>query len=291
MPFWKAKAITLIKAGMKAAPAFILPKLVRAIPQLHVGLPAGCKFRIDYYLGEVKVDIDTTYVIERAMLSGRYDPQTVSIIRRMVKPGNICLDVGANVGAIAFAIAQQCGPSGKVFAFEPGGLTYERFQANLALNPGYAKAITPLRLGLSDKDGILYWNEHAENRGNANLSTEPQPGATEVPVTTLDKWTAQAALTRLDFVKIDVESMEYEVILGGRETWGRFLPTLYYETLPAFEAFRGKPVFKLIEDILKPLGYVFYKMDGDNRLRATTYPDLSANTLAVPPSRRQLLDA
>jgi FkbM family methyltransferase len=274
---------------MSLLPDSILPSLVRNLPKLQAALPPGRKFRIDHYLGDLKVDIDTTFVIERAMLSGRYDPQTLSVIDRMARDGDYCLDIGANVGAIAFALAKKAGPSGRVLAFEPGLLTYERLVANLALNPGFSGILKPIQLGLSDRPGTLHWVEHGDNRGNANLAAEAGPGTVPVPVTTLDDYLRENPIDRLDFVKIDVESMEYEVIRGGMETWSRFRPVIYYETLPAFEAYRGKPVFRMIEEMLRPLGYAFYKITGRDSFVETSYPDLSANTLAVPTSRKDRL--
>lgn len=270
---------------MRLLPSRLLPGLVRTVPQLHVGLPEGRRLRINYYLDDFTVDIDTTYVIERAMLSGRYDPQTLSIINQMVRPGDFCMDIGANVGAIAFAIAKRTGTAGRILAFEPGALTFKRFSANLALNPAYRDTIVPIQAGLSDKEGTLFWHEHGNNRGNANLSGDAQGDGVQVPVTTVDKYFLDHPAQRLDFVKIDVESMEYEVIKGGLETWKKFKPVLYYETLADFEKFRGIPVFRLIEEMLKPIGYSFYKVEGRGTLRPAAYPDLSANTLAVPPHR------
>lgn len=282
-------AVCVLKAGLTCVPGTALPGLVKRVPKLHVALPRGKRFRIDYYLGDVKVDIDTTYVIERAMLSGRYDPQTLAVIERCVRPGDHCLDVGANVGAIAFALARRVGPSGRVIAFEPGLLTYERLVSNIGLNPGFDKVIQPLQLGLSDREGTLHWLEHMENRGNANLAAEAGDGTVPVRVATLDNFARENHFSRLDFVKIDVESMELEVIKGGMENWRKFHPVLYYETLPAFEAYRKVPVFEMIEGMLKPLGYRFYKVGPGNRLVETAYPDLGSNTLAVPAGREDIL--
>ena len=284
MSKWKQRAIPLIRRALEPLPSGMLLPLVKALPKLHAAFPEGRHFRIDYFLGDLKADIDTTYVIERAMLSGRYDPQTLDVIAKLVRPGDVCMDVGANIGAIAFALAKRAGPEGQVLAFEPGKLTFDRLRANLALNPRVAN-IVPLQLGLSDRDGTLYWHEHENNRGSANLSGETQGNGIAVPVTTVDGFFLKRPAARLDFVKIDVESMEYEVIKGGMRTWEALKPILYYETLPAFEAFRKQPVFKWIEDLLKPLGYSFFRIEGGGALIPTAYPDLSANTLAIPPGR------
>jgi hypothetical protein len=67
------------------------------------------------------------------------------------------------------------------------------------------------------------------------------------------------------------------------KTWEKHLPILYYETLKEFEAYRKEPVFKYIEEMLGGLGYTFYKLENNLSIIRTKYPDLSNNTLALPP--------
>jgi FkbM family methyltransferase len=241
------------------------------------------------YLGDVRVSIDTRYPIEREMLSGKFDKTTLGIIHTFVNPGDVCMDIGANVGALTLAMAKKVTKAGKVFAFEPGKLTFDRLMKNIELNPGFSEIIAPLQIGLSDRPGTLYWCEHEGNRGDANLSDTPVANSVPVAVTTLDDQLKTIAVDRIDFVKIDVESMEYEVIKGGMKTWEKYRPVIYYETLKAFEEFRNKPVFKYIEDLLKELGYKFYKVMGDASIVKTCYPDLSENTLALPEKVRERL--
>jgi FkbM family methyltransferase len=232
------------------------------------------------YLDDLWIKADRIYPIEAAMLYGCHESHTLALIQRLVRPDHVCLDIGANVGAITLALAKAVGPRGLVLAFEPGELLFQRLQHNLGLNPRFRKIVKPLCLGLGDRPVTLYWAEDQNNRGNASLWATAETGK-PVRVVTLDSYLAEHPLSRLDFVKIDIEGMELEFIKGGIETWKKYRPALYYETMPAFEVFRNTSLFLQIQELLRPLGYRFYKVMPNGELRETHYPDLSDNTLAL----------
>ncbi len=247
-------------------------------PRLAPLLPGG-RDHVVRYLGRYRVAVDVRYPIERAMLAGHYEPDLLRLIRRLVPAGGFCLDVGANVGAIALALADRIGPSGRVFAFEPGPFLFERLAANVRRNPTLQDVLTLVNLGVSDRAATLFWNEDPRNPGNAGLR---QPAGTAVAAVSLDDYFARSPLPRLDFAKIDVEGMEYEVLRGGRETWREHRPVLYFETLREFEVGRGYPVLAHIERFLAEIGYALYRPDAAGRLVRTTSADLGPNTAALP---------
>ncbi len=261
---------------------------VTKIPILASCLPLNKDIVFYQYLGNLKVDINTLYPIEQKMLTGLYDPDTVSIVRKFVRESDICLDIGANVGAITLALAQKTGVSGKVYSFEPGGMTYGRLSRNLELNPNYLSVVQPIKKGLSDQEDTLYWVEDQNNRGNAGFINKNTINKNGEPVefTTIDNFVKNNAVDRIDFVKIDVEGMELEVLLGGKETWAKIQPIFYYETIKRFENMRKRKLFLEIEEFLKGYGYEFYKVLPGGEIEETSYPDLTENTLAIPLSRQ-----
>lgn len=270
---------------LRVMPTRLTAELVRRRPRLAGHVPPGRELLFRGYLGDLSVRIDPVYPIERGMLTGRYDPTTLAVLERFVRPGDVCLDVGANVGAVTLALAKRVGPAGRVLAFEPGGFTFRRLTDNLALNPRFNGVVLPYRLGLSDTDGVLTWAEDANNRGNAGFLGVAEGCGEAVPVVTLDGLFARETPGRVDFVKIDVEGMELEVIRGGARTWANYRPVLYYETLLNFEAQRGRPLFRPVEELLGALGYTFYRVGPGGSIRPTRYPNLSDNTLALPSGR------
>lgn len=259
----------------------------RFFPQLRRYLPHGREITVDGYLGAFRVVLDMTYPIEREMLVNWYEPDAVAVIDSLVGEGDTCLDIGANVGALTLAMARRVGRTGKVYAFEPGPLTYPRLARNVALNASIRDTVVALQLGVSDKEGTLYWNEEPDNRGNATLL---QPSGAPVRVVTVDGYFADEPLRRLTFVKIDVEGMEYEVLSGGRATWHAHRPVIYLETLRDFESARGAPLLERLEALLREMDYGLYRVDDDRRLRAVSAATVAMYTLAVPAERSDLAD-
>jgi FkbM family methyltransferase len=266
-----------LRSVLRALPAAGGASLVTRFPRLASCLPPGRDYTVGGYLGRYRVTVDVNYPVERAMLAGSYEPELLRLIRRTVPAGGVCIDVGANVGAIALALADRVGPTGRVIAFEPGPLPFARLAANVRHNPALADVVEVVNLGVADRPGTLYWNEDSANPGNAGLLGH---AGTSVGVVSLDDYFSRHPLPRLDFVKIDVEGMEYEVLRGGRQTWRKHRPVLYFETLREFEAIRGFAVLARIEAFLAEIGYALYRPDAT--LSRCTAADVSPNTVALP---------
>src|SRR5581483_3209222 len=138
-----------------------------------------------------------------------------------VTRGSNCIDVGANVGPVTLALARQVGPTGRVLAIEPGPPYVARLRRNLQVNPRLKDRVVILQSGISETEGSLLWRPdpvHPFNAGLSHVHGTAVPGEVRVPVTTLDTAIAQQKWDRVDFIKIDVEGMELEVLRGARGT-------------------------------------------------------------------------
>lgn len=248
--------------------------------ELRFLLPPGQQFIYDQYLGKIKVNIDTTYPIEVEMATGNYDLKTSAIIQKFVSANDTVLDIGANVGALTLLMATVAA-QGHVIAIEPGFNTFTRLQANLDLNPSLSERVDIYQLGIADKPGVLYWQEDANVPGNAGLFSHD---GLAVRVESLDDFVRQLSLNRLDFLKIDVEGMEYEVITGGSDVLAKFRPIVYYETLESFRINRGFDFYNQIFKILQGIDYRHFAIAGDAQIREINNLNhlISPNTLAIP---------
>lgn len=233
-------------------------------------------FVLDGYLGQYRIKLDVRSSSDRAVVAGRYEPETLETIKRVVKAGDTCLDIGANTGVIALALCKQVGQAGKVYAFEPGPPFFQRLQENRSLNSGLESRLVLVPQGLSDRPGELHWREDPEFPGNAFLFGV---AGQVVPVTTLDSYFSD--LARLDFIKIDVEGMEGDVLRGGETLLRRFHPTILFESTLEFEAYRSRPVRRELANFLVSLGYSLFSVDNPARPRPAIYPRFGNNTLAV----------
>lgn len=271
-----------VRCMLALIPISISYKFIRFIPQLRYYLPNGRILLMDTFLDDVSVQIDTTYPIEREMLTGVYDVETMHVIKKFVKAGDYCMDIGANVGALTLFLAKTVGSTGKVYAFEPGPPTFERLKLNLGLNPALAQVIFPINVGVSDTPGFLMWDEDIHNRGNAGLLGKK---GTRVEVDTIDSIVATHMIHQVNFVKIDIEGMELEALRGGVRTWMQLKPVIYFESLEAFRSVRKFDIYGEIETLFAEIGYKLYNYDERNGIKPTSSSFLSNNTLAIHDDR------
>lgn len=274
-----------IRLFLSLLPNILCKGLFVKIPRLLPYCPKSREFVFNTYLKDIRVNINTVYPIEREMMTGYYDKSMLGFVDKFVKKGDVCFDIGANVGPVSFALAKKVGPGGSVFAFEPGRVIYNRLVDNLRLNPDYERIIRTYKTGFSDKTETLSWNEDKKNRGNAGFILQGPNQEERVELTTVDEFVREQRIGKVDFIKIDVEGMEYEVIKGARKTLEEQKPILYYETGYFEKGFwaeraREQQVILFIEQMLVGMGYGIYKQQGQV-LRETRYPDLSYNTIAI----------
>lgn len=264
---------------LRSMPAGARARLLDRSPNWRKAAPFGQRFRFDRYLGDVQVDIDTTFLIDRLMWSGEFEPYLMALIRRHVRPGDTCLDVGANIGASVLALAKAVGDDGRVHAFEPAPPNLERLRRNLSLNPALERRVTIHPVGVSDQAGRLFWRNAPGNPGNGFLG---ETGEHEVPVATLDERLQTAGVRRADFMKVDVEGMELNVFRGGTRTLDTLRPCLYFETLSRFERSAGGGLFSETENYLRGKGYELYRIENDGSVAPASSDNWSSYAWAVP---------
>lgn len=279
----KENARKFLKPLLLSKPDSILASAFRQLTYLFPFLPRGLKFRWPYYLGDVSVLIDTSNSIEAPMLSGTYDVELSRAIHRFVKQGSYCVDIGANVGPVTLLLAKLVGATGRVLAIEPGSAYCRRLNDNLNLNPELKKRVTLVNIGLSDVKGSLFWEPDPKYPYNAGLSADRlSHSGVSVHVDTLDAVIEQQGWRQLDFIKIDVEGMEFEVFRGSLNILLQYKPVVLFETLEIFRKKRNFDPFTQIEDLLNKLDYKLYRISPEGDLEAVNLTNLPSNTLAIP---------
>lgn len=188
-------------------------------------------------------------IIRAGYLKAKY-PELFHL-QKIIKPGFVCLDIGANVGYYATFLSDLSGPKGKVLAVEPVPLFAGILKKNLGSNRLKNTEIYPFALGSEEKDITL---------GTPTINGVFRHGLTKIvdqsDAASLQTFTAKMKvpdvlfkdLQKLDFVKCDVEG--YETILFPQmlKTLSKFKPLIQME----INSVENR---KALIELLEPLGY------------------------------------
>lgn len=225
---------------------------------------------------------------------GRFERSTGTALRGLVTPGDLVVDIGANIGAHTLPLARAVGTEGRVVAFEPTEFAYAKLCANIALNPEIADRITAEQVMLLDDPAapaapelFASWplvgsaDGHAKHGGRAVTTRGAR-------ATTLDAYLGGAGLGPVKLIKLDVDGYECAVLRGARRTLETDRPPLVMELAPYVLEERGTS----LEELLRILHGAGYRLARENTgaplpaeadgLRALLPDGASINVLARP---------
>lgn len=197
--------------------------------------------------GLLMYNVADEYVGRSLHLYGEFSEGEGDAFRQLISPGQVVLDIGANIGAHTLCFANLVGPGGAVLAFEPQRIVYQMLCGNMALNAVTNVFANHLALGREAGSVLVPQLDYAQPGNYGGLALGSFASGERVSVVALDS----LDLPRCDFVKIDVEGMEREVLGGAARTIARFQPTLYVEND------RAEHSQALIADLLG-IGYRLY---------------------------------
>jgi len=164
---------------------------------------------------------------------GEWCEDEIRLLRPVIRPGDVVLDVGANIGTHALALAGLVGPAGTVVAFEPQPLVFNILAANMALNGADQVRCVNAAVGV-DGGHIAVPRTPPDQPANfGNLSLRG-PGAASNPADGPTDTVRLMAIDELDLpscrlIKVDVQGMEPEVIRSASATMARHRPLIYAE--------------------------------------------------------------
>jgi FkbM family methyltransferase len=214
-------------------------------------------------------DLDLGEGIEFAIyLLGAFEWSTVRAYERIIRPGDVVLDIGANIGAHTLPIARCVGPQGRVIAIEPTVAAFHKLTRNVALNPSVASQVVMEQALLtdgSDRDegeGAVYasWPLRASD------ATHPiHQGKRETIIGSerigLDALLDRMRVVSVDCIKIDVDGHECAVLRGAEATLKKWRPSIIMELLPYGLEEHGGSFEELIE-LVRGHGYKLFHLHG-----------------------------
>lgn len=193
-------------------------------------------------------------------------------ISRIVRPGDVVLDIGANLGYYSYFAAKSTGSKGRVIAIEPIPLFVQVWYKTMHRLRGVSHEILPFALGMEKKESVPMGIPVVEGIVRHGL-TKVDPGRSdgirfihfEVPMEKGDDLLGEK-LSRLDFIKCDVEGFEQYAIPSLENTIRRFHPILQVELL-------GEENRTCVVRFLSGLGYRIFILE-KNGLRGINADDI-----------------
>ncbi|MGJ8593505.1 MAG: FkbM family methyltransferase [Aquaticitalea sp.] len=186
--------------------------------------------------------------IERKLYhQGVYEEGTLYCFKKILKKGDVVLDVGANIGLTTIRASKLIGSKGKVYAIEAMPSTFQILIFNLHLNN--LTNVTAYNEALAEYVGIseLFYNLDI-NRGSASLYSDEKKEGVEIKINTLDQFVIEHDIKTIDFIKIDIEGAEYPMLMGGSNFLEKNKPIICIEFS---REVKSKYASELIFDVLK----------------------------------------
>lgn len=195
--------------------------------------------------------------------------------------GKTVYDVGGYEGIFSLFFARRVGPTGRLITFEPNPANYAAIVANVALN-GFAHVdVRPIAVGAAPGTATLVFPVDETARGSLlvdiqdQIKQEKHIDAVDVPIESLDNLVA-GGLPRPDFVKIDVEGFELDVLRGMAAVVASYRPALYIEI-------HGADIAKKLENATAVVEYLWLAGYAVRHVERGVFIDSAAK---IPTARR-----
>jgi FkbM family methyltransferase len=201
--------------------------------------------------------------------SGKTELDVQEAFARLVRPGFILFDIGANIGFFTLLGARLVGPSGTVVAFEPHPENCKRLRRNVELNR--FSNVVIVEQAVSDASGSrLLDTSNPATASLVDVGPYGAEGLVRVEATSLDDYLEPQPRLGPDIVKIDAEGHEVEIVRGMGATLKRTTPVLICELHHRSEEFAAA---------VELVGYQIASLAGVDRIER---PPPLGHVLAVP---------
>jgi FkbM family methyltransferase len=188
-----------------------------------------------------------------------YEASTNAILSKYIKEGDIVIEAGSNLGSETLLISKLIG-KGHIYGFEPNPYTFERLKINVSINELRNVAVYDYAMG--EKNGEISFNIYPKGFCNPGMSSKYMETAASKKITvvqkTLDTFIKENNISKVNFIKMDIQGAEMDMIMGSDDTISRFKPVIFTEA------------YKLYNDLdaiynrIKNYGYNIYLIDEKN---------------------------
>lgn len=192
----------------------------------------------------------------------------LDFFKQFIKPGDVAIDIGGNVGDTALPMMLASGPEGLVFALEPNPRLFKVLSANSELNLDKGKII-PLPFAATEEDGDFFYNSSEATFNNGGISKEKTAKHgkyqldNKIQGVNLDRYlrkTYSKELSKLSCIKVDTEGYDIQILMSLKSVIEEFKPTVMFEVFKRLTKIEREELF----DLFDQHGYdVYYFEDFD----------------------------
>lgn len=182
------------------------------------------QFRL-YYNGSYYIYLDigeSDTMLSRAI--GFFERHKFNLIQRLLRPGDVFLDIGGNKGDFSLFAASLVNDDVRVFCFEPLPDNAKWIHQSIKRND--YKNIEVVEACVSDGNSEVTLHIGRSSGGSSIMGGSPDSPTMTCPAVTMDAFIQDRMLSRVDLVKIDVEGAELRVLAGANDTIDRFRPIM-----------------------------------------------------------------
>ena len=189
------------------------------------------------------------------LAEGDWGESELKFWRNMVSEGMTVIDVGANVGVYSLSAASRVGESGKVIAIEPFSLCVKCLEESCRINNlSWVKVYASAASSIEGTGFLSLKNSNELNEIVTEKVEDYQEGVEEITFITLDSLIVKENLQQVDWLKIDAEGHEIQVLLGSLTMIERFSPNILYENIAGDKGFNQE-----VAEFLQGKGYKLFR--------------------------------
>lgn len=221
-------------------------KTLARVKRIFSSVESPCIIRRSFFNYKLCLDVSRSITHQLLFLEGERFIQERFLLSKLLKPGMRVVDVGANIGYYLLLFEKYIGSEGKVICIEPSVENLPELKKNIEINRFVNVKLFDVAIGMDDGTTGL---RVGINSGVVDLPDYGQAGknqgAYQVPLRKLDSLVTD----KIDFLKIDVEGYEGQVLKGAQEILNRDKPILFLEIHPSIIPEFGFTVGQILDDL------------------------------------------
>lgn len=202
---------------------------------------------------EIYYELDLSNLIENQIYFHQYK-HTFKFIEQEINQAKIIFDIGANIGATVLFFA-KCNPTAQIHAFEPDSFLFKKAKKNIDLNGFNNIHLHNFGLGKSKHQAKLYLLDK-HNLGMNRIFSKPNPYPfQEVEIDSLDNFVLENKISEIDFIKIDTENYELEILIGAEKTFNSLPISLIHIEITNKNLYESSSSSQEIYNLLQKYGF------------------------------------